>query len=93
MPKIAEFAQLPDGRMAVVLETPTTDEGSITIWSEEEVERVKAVAAADEREECAKVAEQFTQTAHVAHDMKQGSFPQQSPMQVAIGAAIRARQD
>jgi hypothetical protein len=39
MPKIAEFAALADGRMAVVLEPFPSDEGSITLWTGPERER------------------------------------------------------
>lgn len=56
MPRIAEIVTLPDGRPAVVLEL-VGDEGSLTIWSAAEVEACKRAAAALEREDCAKIAD------------------------------------
>jgi hypothetical protein len=53
------------------------------------VERARGEAL----EEAARVAEDFRQSAHIAHDMRMGYFPKQSPLYHAIAAAIRARSD
>lgn len=42
------------------------------------------------REECARVAYNFTGADHAAHDIRTGVFPKQSYMGEAIAAAIRA---
>lgn len=90
MPKIAEFAQLPDGRMAVVLDTPTTDEGSVTIWTEAEKDRHAHLTRVDEREACAQVAESylFGPTAARTKDVELSDSCAR-----AIAGAIRLRSD
>lgn len=52
--------------------------------------RVIASAIMAEREACAKTAEGFTITAHIAHDMKSGIFPECSSANVAVASAIRS---
>jgi hypothetical protein len=55
MPRIAEFAKLPDGRLAVVLEV-TGDTGEVTLWTAAERDKTIEQAVRDEREACAKIA-------------------------------------
>jgi hypothetical protein len=66
MPRIAEIVTLPDGRLAVVLEIEG-DQGSLTIWSGAEVEDCKRRSASEEREECALVADAYSQVDGAAH--------------------------
>lgn len=52
MPKITQLFEV-DGKMCVVLDMPTTDEGSVSILTSEEIEAIRQA----EREECARIAE------------------------------------
>lgn len=83
MPQIAEILTLPDGRLAVVIPTPTEDEGSITLWTGEEREREIRSAVMAEREECAEIAEAR------ASEGEHGTWQAQEGL--IIAAAIRER--
>ncbi len=45
----------------------------------------------DGMEEAAKIADAFGSAEHAAHDLRAGTFPKKSEVNVAIAAAIRAR--
>ena len=54
MPRILKMFQMEDGRMAVVLDVPPTqdDPGSVTLWTEPERTKAMKAAILAEREEC-----------------------------------------
>jgi hypothetical protein len=54
MPRILELLPLEDGRMAVVLDVPPTqdDPGNVTLWTNDERARAIKAAILAEREEC-----------------------------------------
>lgn len=57
----------------------------------EAAEALLSQAVADEREACAQVAESLSNSEHIAFDIREGNFPEQSDVRAAIAAAIRAR--
>jgi hypothetical protein len=57
VPRILDLIQMPDGRIGVVLDAPTDDEGNVTLWTSEERNREIKDAVMDEREACALIAE------------------------------------
>lgn len=56
MPRIVELKEV-DGKLAVLLDMPTDDEGTVTIWTEDEKQAAFASIRKVERETCAQIAE------------------------------------
>jgi hypothetical protein len=78
MPRILEMKEV-DGKLAVFLDMPTDDEGSVTLWTN--AERLAALKA--ERDACAEIAEEY--------DDEQTFVEQAECLSAAEAIALRIR--
>lgn len=76
MPRILDLKKV-DGKLAVLLDMPETDEGSVTVWTEAEKDAALAKARHDERMECGRIAAEYGGHAadEIAEQIMRRSFP------------------
>lgn len=88
MPRVLEMREI-DGKLAVFLDMPTEDEGSVSLWTEAE----KDAALRGEREACAMIAEEWARREDVMTDTAfiPGADHGERFASAGIAEAIRAR--
>ena len=76
MPRILDLKTV-DGKLAVLLDMPETDEGSVTVWTEAEKDAAFERVRHAERSECGRIAAEYGGQAadEIAEQIMRRSFP------------------